>query len=292
MTTMQDYTEYLRCKYSSNTVSTYIREVEIFISSMRKPLNDISTDDIIVYLNNLRKKGKATQTVNRVFSAIKSAYNYLFQEGMIEHHPCRRLKVIYRKKNMFPSSGFFSPEELSLLLNREERYEMLRSRNKIIISLLIFQGLTAENICDLTLKDIQLQENLLYIKSTERYRARRFVLGSLQIEFFLDYLDERSQFKTKHNRLFLNKRGKPITTDGVSSILEQQKHLFPEKELSIRKIRQSVISNWLNVYNLPLEDVQIMAGHHFPSSTHRYKQQNLNYLVSMANKFHPVNRMI
>lgn len=292
MTSLQSYTNYLKYQYSSTTVKSYLREVERFALKIQKPLAHTNTDDIIVYLNNLRKKGHSNQTVNRVLASIKSLFNYLLQEEIIDHHPCRRLKVIYRKKNIFPAHDFFSPEELGMLLNREERYEMLRARNKLIISLLIYQGLTAENIILMKLEDINLPENLLLICRTERYRARRFVLSPIQVDFYLEYMEERAKFETKNNRLFLNKRGHPVSQDGIGAIIEQQKHLFPEKELSIRKIRQSVISNWLNVYNLPLEDVQIMAGHHFPSSTYRYKLQNLNYLVSMANKYHPVNRML
>lgn len=292
MNTLQRYSNYLQYKYTSSTVKSYLREVTLFESSLRKPFPEINTDDIIVYLNNLRKSGYSNQTVNRVLASIKSVFNYLFQEEMIEHHPCRRLKVIHRKKNVFPTTELFSPEELNILLNREERYEMLRTRNKMIISLMIYQGLTAENIVNLRVQDITFPENLLNVRRTERYRTRRFVLGSIQLDLYHKYLDERSKFKTKESKLFLNKRGFPISEDGIGAILDQQKHLFPEKELSVRKIRQSVISNWLNVYNLPLEDVQIMAGHHFPSSTYRYKLQNLQYLVSMANKYHPVNRML
>lgn len=292
MTTLQGYTDYLQYKYSSGTVKSYLREVEIFTANIQKSIAQTNADDIIVYLNKLRKKGHTNQTINRVLAAIKSVFNYLLIEEVIDHHPCRRLKVIYRKKNVFPTHAFFSPEELGMLLNREERYEMLKARNKLIISLLIYQGLTAENITLMRVEDFNIAENLLHIRRTQRYRARRFVLSPIQIDFFLDYISERSKFKSINNRLFLNKRGFPMSEDGVCSIIEQQKSLFPDKELSIRKIRQSVISNWLNVYNLPLEDVQIMAGHHFPSSTYRYKLQNLNYLVSMANKYHPVNRML
>ncbi|HVA99149.1 MAG TPA: hypothetical protein VNG53_09660 [Bacteroidia bacterium] len=39
------------------------------------------------------------------------------------------------------------------------------------------------------------------------------------------------------------------------------KPLFPGRNLNPQTIRQNVIANWMNEKKLPLEQVQIMAGH-------------------------------
>ena len=51
----------------------------------------------------------------------------------------------------------------------------------------------------------------------------------------------------------------------------------------------SVIANWLNDRKILLEDVQLMAGHKWPSSTERYKRADLEEQHRLINEFHPLN---
>jgi hypothetical protein len=48
----------------------------------------------------------------------------------------------------------------------------------------------------------------------------------------------------------------------------------------------SVISNWLNSRKIPIEDVQQMAGHKWPSSTERYKREDMDEQRKLINQFH------
>ncbi len=53
-------------------------------------------------------------------------------------------------------------------------------------------------------------------------------------------------------------------------------------------IRQSVIANWLNEKKLPLEQVQLMAGHRWISSTLKYRQNNIEQQRELMNKWFPL----
>ena len=79
-----------------------------------------------------------------------------------------------------------------------------------------------------------------------------------------------------------------MTVDGIHAMIEPLKGLFPRRDLSPLTIRQSVIANWLNERKLPLEDVQNMAGHRFPSATDRYKSINVEEKRKWVNQFHPL----
>lgn len=285
------FQDYLRSKYSENTVSSYQREIVKFLDAFKKPVEEISTKEIVMYLHQLRRKEYSSNTIHRVLASIKAIYNFLSIEKEIDFHPCKRMKVLHKKENMIDFQLLYTPGELDLILEREERYSFLKDRNRLIISLMIYQGLTAENIVNLKSKDFDLLDQTVYVRKTAKYNARVLRLRPIQTEFLQAFLDNH-HFGNRNTHIIINKLGKQITIDGVCSIIDQQKNLFPEKELSIRRIRQSVIANWLNVYNMPLEDVQLMAGHHFPSSTFRYKRPDVNYMVSMADQFHPINAML
>lgn len=72
------------------------------------------------------------------------------------------------------------------------------------------------------------------------------------------------------------------------------RHTKPKKELrkqnkqveSVKQIRASVITRWLNVYNLL--EVQYLAEHQYVSSTENYLINDLEDLKEDINKYHPI----
>ena len=85
----------------------------------------------------------------------------------------------------------------------------------------------------------------------------------------------------------LGKLGNRITVDDVHYITSTFKPLFPDRKLSPLTIRQSVIANWLNEKKIPLEQVQLMAGQKWISTTVRYRQTSIEEQREMMNKWFP-----
>jgi len=76
--------------------------------------------------------------------------------------------------------------------------------------------------------------------------------------------------------------------DGIHYVIESLKALYPDRTLNPLTIRQSVISNMLNEKKTPLEDVQLFAGHKYPSTTERYRRKDINEQRELIKKFHPL----
>ena len=93
---------------------------------------------------------------------------------------------------------------------------------------------------------------------------------------------------TETDSLLITQRGVPETVDGVNSMIELLKGLFPDRNLNPATIRQSVISNLLNEQKQSLEDVQLFAGHRWPSTTEQYRRKDINEQLVLINKFHPL----
>jgi integrase/recombinase XerD len=70
------------------------------------------------------------------------------------------------------------------------------------------------------------------------------------------------------------------------SVLKEKQLSKKDCKISIAEIRASVITNWLQHYNL--REVQYMAGHKFVSSTERYRTDNLEDLQKELEKYHPL----
>lgn len=54
--------------------------------------------------------------------------------------------IKHKRPKVVQIQDLFSPIELDQLLQRKERYKLLQSRNKLIMTLLIYQALSAAEI--------------------------------------------------------------------------------------------------------------------------------------------------
>ena len=101
------------------------------------------------------------------------------------------------------------------------------------------------------------------------------------------YFDRDQLIKEDTNSLFITKLGKAEKGESFHYLIESQRSLFPTRKLNPKTIRQSVITNWFRQGH-GIKDVQIMAGHKYPSTTEAYKPQDLEALKSSIVRFHPL----
>jgi len=280
---------YLQRKLSAETVKVYCRDINIYLQTVgEQNALHAGYGDVLNYIGTLRKT-YSSGTVHRILQSIKAYYQWLLESGRRNDHPCRDLRMRDKKTKAVQLQDLFKPEELELLMTREERYAMVQVKNQLIVSLLIYQGLMLQEILGLKLKDIKLEEGTIYIKSSGHLNSRTLKLKGRQIILMQRYLSEiRPQLcKQETDFLLLNIRGWPLKKLDVDYLIRTFKHLFPERNLTPMTIRQSVITNLLKA-GKDLRLVQTFAGHRKPSTTEKYKQTHVEELKEAVMKFHPL----
>ena len=90
------------------------------------------------------------------------------------------------------------------------------------------------------------------------------------------------------DNLLISDRGDPVSLDAINSMIDPMKALYPDRNLTATTIRQSVICNLLNEGKYPLEQVQLFAGHKYPSATEKYLRKDLSEQRALINKLHPL----
>ena len=86
------------------------------------------------------------------------------------------------------SQDLFTSFELGLLMFREERYELQKIKNQMILSLLIYQGLTAGEIVSLKTHHINLDKNSIFVKDSRMNTRRHLEMKFQQQELFYEYI--------------------------------------------------------------------------------------------------------
>jgi site-specific recombinase XerD len=246
--------------------------------------------DVVIYLSEKAKDYKNGSTKDYLLNGMKKYFDYLVEIGKRDDHPCKNLNLRNQKRKEIIHQDLFSSQELELLLEREERYADLKQKNQAMMSLLIYQGLNAGEMARLKIQHIDFDKGLIFIKSSKKIAQRHLEIQSKQYRILDKYINEgRKKLKSvETDVLLLGKLGKPITTEDVHYIVSTFKPMFPDRNLNPKTIRQSVISNWLNERKMPLEQVQLMSGQKWISTTAKYRQNSIEEQREMMNKWFPI----
>ncbi len=295
---MENYKAYLQKKgYTETTTENYMEQAQLFIKWCNRNHTtaiDIDYKDCLKYIGYLQRKNTTKKTVNHRLGRVKVYLNYLVEEHFKSENPIEHTTIKGVKRNV--NYNLLEADELEDLYysfdteNYQEEYHKCTSkRNKVIVGLMVYQGLNTTELRQLELENLELYKGKIYIKSGKRSNARMLELKSWQVIEMLEYVKEiREEIVRRRNigseRLFIPNNARLSNT--ILAIVKKLKKTN-HKVNNTHQIRASVITNWLGQYNL--RKVQYLAGHRYISSTERYLQDDLENLHEIVNNFHPIS---
>ncbi|OGU78710.1 MAG: hypothetical protein A2W11_02785 [Ignavibacteria bacterium RBG_16_35_7] len=285
-----EFKKFLRKNYHAPSTIHIYTSIIRKIRRENRALNKFNYREVIGMLGKERKEVHGAHHKQTTIAALKRYYTFLNYQGIRDDHPCLTLSLKHKSPKEIISSDLFSMNELSLLFNREERYPILKFRNKVLFSLMVFQGLTPLEIVKLKVGNIVLDKGFIQIPGSRKLCKRKLAIDSLQMKWIACYLEiERPKLLCAPTEfLLLGKTGNPVSCDSLNYLVSTAKSLFPSKDLTAVSIRQSVIAYWMNELEIPLEQVQLMAGHKWISSTQRYLFHSVENDLKVLRRVHPM----
>jgi site-specific recombinase XerD len=276
---------------STNSIESCERSVNLFLKWMEKqstkPMQG-SYADVLAYMRYCQKNGTTQRTVQNYVNMIRHFYDHLIEQKQTEINPVTGIKVHgIKRKTLY---HIFKPEELHAIYNSYQDESLKGKRNKIILSLLVYQGAKTEELNKLEVKDVKLKEGKIEIPGGLRSEGRVLRLEPHQVLEFYDYVNNtRKEILTKSgkqtDKLFVSIEG----GDSLDSCMHRLLFWVRRKNklvVNAKQLRASVIVKWLKIYNL--RKVQYMAGHRYISATEAYKQNEMEGLTEEVNQFHPL----
>ena len=287
---MKSLENYLKEHYTPKTAAAYEREIQAYLQNQPQAQKALHKD-IANYLGVLRKRYSNPATLNRILCSIKAYYDFLHASGKRKDNPARSIRLRDKQSRDIQLQDLFTTEELEKLLDRKERYTLLTYRNRVLMSLLIYQGLLPTELENLKTTDVNLDKGTVYIKGTNKTNSRELQLKPKQIMLFYEYLQEIRPKLLKDNesdKLLIGSRHNPVTAEDITKHVKRSfKELYPGRKVNAMSVRQSVITNLLKAGN-DLRIVQVFAGHKYPSTTEKYKQTGIEELKQQINLYHPI----
>lgn len=282
--------DYLEIHYTKETVKVYLHEIDNYLAGHPAAATAVYTD-VMNYIGMLRTRYSNPSTLNRIVCSIKAYYDFLCYSEVRNDNPARSIRLRDQRSRDVQLQDLFMIEELEVLLHRPERYSNLESRNKVLMSLLVYQALYPVEMEALRITDINLEAGTVRVRATAKTNGRELALKPNQILLFYAYIREirpRLLGEGITDRLLIGHRGQPMTAGDITKHVKRTgKGRYPGRQVNAQTIRQSVIAHFLK-QDHDLSVVQGFAGHKYPSSTERYRQGEIETLKAAIEKYHPL----
>ncbi|MEN6313002.1 MAG: site-specific tyrosine recombinase XerD [Clostridiaceae bacterium] len=288
---VQNFVDFLERdkRLSLNTLQSYRRDIEQYFTYLQEiNLQNIANSNkttVIAYLLYLQKKGRATSTISRNLASIRSFYQYISKNKLIDHDPTAELESPKVEKKL---PQILSTEEVELLLEQPQCVDLKGFRDKAMLELLYATGIRVTELIQLDVHDLNLE--IAFIRCNKGTRERMIPIGSMAIAALKEYLNKSRPLliqKNDEKALFVNINGGRLTRQGFWKIIKQYKNQAQiSKDITPHTLRHSFAAHLLE-NGADLRSIQEMLGHSDISSTQIYAQMAKNKLKDVYKKSHP-----
>lgn len=253
---------------SERSVSYYSSTLDNLIKTLKKPFNQMETEDLRVYLSEYQKKNDASkQTIDNIRRILSSFFTWLEDEDYILKSPVRR---IHKIKTMKQVKETYSDEALERL-----RDNCKTIRDLALIDMLASTGMRVGELVKLNRVDVDFvnrecvvlgkgsKERVVYFDARTKLHLQNY-LNSRTDEneaLFVSLLEPHNRLEIAGVEIMLRKLGRSLEINKVHP------HKF-RRTLATRAIDKG----------MPIEQVQKLLGHQKIDTTMEYAivdQQNV-----------------
>src|SRR5699024_5910123 len=134
----------------------------------RTAWNNVTRNDMMLFLSSLREDGKSAATIARMISAIRALHQFLIREQVVKTDESLHISTP-KKDRLLPT--VLSMEEVDQLLQLEQNTP-LQIRNKAMLELMYATGLRVSELVNLHIREVHL-EMWLFVNHHGRSLSRQ-----------------------------------------------------------------------------------------------------------------------
>lgn len=258
---------YLVCKkiegLSQRTLDTYLRMLKLFFRELKKPLPQITTNEIRVYLFGYQQqRGCSNRSLDKYRQYLASFFSWAADEGYIQHNPMRTIPVIKYEKKL--------RENLTQLELEYLRRSCRTPREQAIIEFLFSTGCRVSELSGVKLSDIDWTARTVHLFGKGNKHRTSYINAKCEVALKA-YMRSRTD---DCESLFATER-KPyrqLKKDAVEKIVRNISGRSPEemrKHVTPHILRHTTATLALQ-NGMPIADISKLLGHEQISTTMIY----------------------
>lgn len=274
---------------SRHTLAAYrtdLADFTAFVAARGRTIADVAADDVVSFIERLRRQGLKTSSVARRLAAVRGLYRHALETGALGRDPTEHVDVP-RASRPLPKT---LPREAVIALVESPDVTCARGvRDRALLELLYATGMRASECLDLRLEDVNLAAG--YVTCTGKGRKQRLVpAGETAVDWVQRYLATVRPALVRRRdcgRVFVNPRGQPLSRQSLWTVVRRAgASAGLRRRVSPHMLRHSFASHLLEG-GADLRAVQVMLGHADIGTTQIYTHLPSETVWAMYREFHP-----
>ena len=260
---------------SARSISYYKSTLENAIKTLEKPLNQIETEDLRVYLSEYQTKNNAgKQTIDNIRRILSSFFTWLEDENYILKSPVRRIHKIKTAKLVKET---YTDENLVVL-----RDNCTNLRDLAIIDMLMSTGMRVGELVKLNIVDVDFvnRECVVFGKGSKERQVYFDARTKIHLQ---NYLNSRTD---NNPALFVSllEPHKRLEISGVEITLRKLGRKLGINKVHPHKFRRTLATRAIDK-GMPIEQVQKLLGHQKIDTTMEYAMVDQENVKNSHKKF-------
>ncbi|GAX91441.1 tyrosine recombinase XerC [Effusibacillus lacus] len=289
------FLEYLRVEKNASvhTIDAYQSDLEQFCAFLAEEqiekFGDVTHVGIRTFLSRLFMAKAARRTLSRKVSCLRSFYDFLMREGIVDKNPAKSVSTPKLEKR---TPNFLYIEEVTRLVEAPTPDGPLGLRDRAILELLYATGIRVSECMGLRQEDFDFDMGTVRVFG-KGAKERIVLVGKKAADAVRLYLERgRPQLlpgggSGLQKALFLNYRGEPLSVRSVRRIVDKYiRQVAGQKSISPHVLRHTFATHLLDA-GADLRVVQELLGHASLSSTQIYTHTTKEKLLRVYMNAHP-----
>ncbi|MCX6573287.1 MAG: site-specific tyrosine recombinase XerD [Candidatus Aminicenantes bacterium] len=284
------FLEYLTVEkgLAGNTVQSYARDVRKLVDHLKArkvALPRVTEETVVGFIHGVSQAGLSARSLARLISALRSFFRFLVLSGFVKTDATAQLTT---PSTWLALPKFLTVAEAEALLQAPDEKKPQGVRDRAMLEVLYGSGLRVSELAALKLAEINLEDGFLVCRG-KGGKERIVPLGRSSGRAVRRYLAEVRPRLDPGGReeLFLSRRGRPFTRQGVWKLLRQHAGTAGlAARISPHVLRHSFATHLLE-RGADLRSVQLMLGHSQITTTQIYTHVTRERLRRVYDKFHP-----
>ena len=187
---------------------------------------------ILEYLEWLRSRGAGISTANQRLAALKTFADYASIEQIEYLAPLQLVQGIKSKKTATREITYLTAEQMTLLINSPDINTRNGLRHRVILTLLYDSGCRVQELCDISLRDINTGSNPTVRLHGKGDKYRTVTIADNTANLVSEYIKRQRNTSLKDQPLIVNREHQKMSRDGVNYIIEKYVQKIRNTEMS------------------------------------------------------------
>ena len=260
---------------SNKTLHYYEASITNALNSIQKPVRQITTDDLRLYLDTYQQRNNAGKvTIDNIRRVLSSFFSWLEDEDYILKSPVRRIHKVKTGKTVKET---YSDEALEIMRDHAENI-----RDLAIIDLLASTGMRVGELVQLNREDIDFEnrECIVFGKGDKERKVYFDARAKIHLQ---NYVNSRSDDNPALFVTLLHPYNR-LKISGVEIRLRELGRKLNIPKVHPHKFRRTLATMAIDK-GMPIEQVQHLLGHQSIDTTMVYAQVNQSNVKNSHRKY-------